>query len=110
MLVKHFSRNGTQWQVSPALRAMVQFRQLNLAAPFPPLGVFDIVFCRNVLIYFDTTTRAQVLGRILKTMRHDGALVLGAAETTVNLADDLERVQVGQAAYHRLRSSGRTTR
>lgn len=109
MLVKHFTRAGTQWQVSPALRAMVQFRALNLAAPFPALGAFDIVFCRNVLIYFDTATRAQVLGRITSTMRPDGALVLGAAETTVNVANDLERVQVGQAAYHRLRSSGRTT-
>ena len=109
MLVKHLVRSGAKWQVSPRLQQMVTCRRLNLAAPFPALGPFDIVFCRNVLIYFDTATRAAVLSRITRTMRPDGALLLGAAETTLNLATDLERVQVGQAAYHRLRSGSERT-
>jgi len=109
MLVRHFARSGTEWQVGEELRRMVEFRTLNLAAPFPVLPPFDIVFCRNVLIYFDTATRRQVLDRIVRTMRPDGALLLGAAETTMSLGTTLERVQVARASYHRNASSGRTT-
>jgi len=110
MLVRHFVRTGTQWQVGEELRRMVEFRTLNLAAPFPPLPAFDIVFCRNVLIYFDTATRRQVLERMVRTMRPDGALLLGAAETTMSLGTTLERVQVARASYHRNAApSGRTT-
>ena len=109
MLVRHFTKVGTRWQVSPQLRSMVEFRTLNLAEPFPVLPPFDIVFCRNVLIYFDSPTRRQVLARMVKVMRPDGVLLLGAAESTLNLDTDLERVPVGRANYHRLRSSGRTT-
>jgi len=109
MLVRHFVRSGTEWQVGDGLRRMVEFRTLNLAAPFPALPSFDVVFCRNVLIYFDTATRRQVLDRIVRTMRPDGALLLGAAETTMSLGTSLERVQVDRASYHRTASSGRTT-
>jgi chemotaxis protein methyltransferase CheR len=109
LLVKHFVRAGTEWQLSEPIRRMVEFRALNLAAPFPAMPPFDIVFCRNVLIYFDTDTRRQVLSRITKAMRPDGALLLGAAESTLSLDTDLERVQVDRATYHRLRSSGRTS-
>jgi len=109
MLVKHFARSGTEWQVREELRRMVEFRTLNLATAFPSMPAFDIVFCRNVLIYFDTGTRRQVLDRIVRTMRPDGALLLGAAETTMSLGTNLERVQVARASYHRNTTSGRTT-
>lgn len=107
LLVRHFTRAGTQWQVSDQLRRMVQFKTLNLAAPLPPTQPFDIVLCRNVLIYFDTATRQKILGGIARALRPTGFLVLGAAETTLNMDTAFERVQFDKAAAHRLRSSGR---
>lgn len=87
LLVKHFKQNGEFWQISADVRAMVQHRQLNLLHDFSQLGVFDIIFCRNVLIYFDQDTKINVFGRLAKSMEQDGFLVLGAAETVVGLTD-----------------------
>jgi chemotaxis protein methyltransferase CheR len=87
LLVKHFKQNGELWQISPDIRAMVQHRQLNLLHDFSQLGVFDIIFCRNVLIYFDQETKINIFGRLAKAMEPDGFLVLGAAETVVGLTD-----------------------
>ncbi|MEW6641841.1 MAG: protein-glutamate O-methyltransferase CheR [Pseudomonadota bacterium] len=86
-LVKYFKQVGESWQVNPEIRAMVQHRQLNLLQDFSHLGVFDIVFCRNVLIYFDQDTKIAVFNRLVKSMEPDGFLVLGAAETVVGLTD-----------------------
>jgi chemotaxis protein methyltransferase CheR len=69
------------------LRAMVQHRQLNLLHDFSHLGTFDVIFCRNVLIYFDQDTKINVFGRLARVMESDGFLVLGAAETVVGLTD-----------------------
>jgi chemotaxis protein methyltransferase CheR len=107
MLVRHFTRAGTHWQVSEQLRRMVEFKTLNLAGAYPSMGAFDIVLCRNVLIYFDTTTRQKILASIARTLRPTGFLVLGAAETTLNMDTAFERVQFDKAAAHRLRSTGR---
>jgi len=87
LLVKYFKQNGELWQVSPELRAMVQHRQLNLLHDFSQLGTFDIIFCRNVLIYFDQDTKINIFGRLARMMEQDGFLVLGAAETVVGLTD-----------------------
>jgi len=87
LLVKYFKQNGELWQISPELRAMVQHRQLNLLHDFSQLGTFDVVFCRNVLIYFDQDTKINIFGRLAKAMEGDGFLVLGAAETVVGLTD-----------------------
>jgi len=87
LLVKHFKQNGEFWQISPEIRAMVQHRQLNLLHDFSQLGVFDVIFCRNVLIYFDQETKINIFGRLAKAMEGDGFLVLGAAETVVGLTD-----------------------
>jgi chemotaxis protein methyltransferase CheR len=87
LLVKYFKQNGELWQVSADVRAMVQHRQLNLLHDFSQLGVFDIIFCRNVLIYFDQDTKINIFGRLAKSMEQDGFLVLGAAETVVGLTD-----------------------
>jgi chemotaxis protein methyltransferase CheR len=87
LLVKYFKQNGEFWQISPELRAMVQHRQLNLLHDFSQLGVFDVVFCRNVLIYFDQDTKINIFGRLARGMEGDGFLVLGAAETVVGLTD-----------------------
>jgi chemotaxis protein methyltransferase CheR len=87
LLVKYFGKNGDAWEIAPDLRSMVQFRTLNLLNDFSPLGQFDVVFCRNVLIYFDQPTKIGVLERIARQMPEDGYLTLGAAETVVGLTD-----------------------
>jgi chemotaxis protein methyltransferase CheR len=86
-LVKYFTQSGETWQVKPELRAMVQHRQLNLLHDFSQLGTFDVIFCRNVLIYFDQDTKVSVFRRLAKATESDGFLVLGAAETVVGLCD-----------------------
>jgi chemotaxis protein methyltransferase CheR len=87
LLVKHFKQNGEFWQINPDIRAMVQHRQLNLLHDFSQLGTFDVIFCRNVLIYFDQDTKINIFGRLCRIMEPDGFLVLGAAETVVGLTD-----------------------
>lgn len=88
-LVKYFSKQGEQWKVKDEIHQMVQFRTLNLLDPFATIGKFDVIFCRNVLIYFDEPTKRQVLERISKQLANDGFLVLGAAETVVGITDAL---------------------
>jgi chemotaxis protein methyltransferase CheR len=87
MLVKYFKQIGELWQLNADIRAMIQFRQLNLLQDFSHLGTFDVVFCRNVLIYFDQDTKVNVFKRMAKAMEPDGFLALGAAETVVGLTD-----------------------
>jgi len=87
MLVKYFAQVGDTWQLAPEIRAMVQYRPLNLLSDFSSLGTFDLVFCRNVLIYFDQTLKIDVLNRLARVTEPDGYLVLGAAETVVGLTD-----------------------
>jgi chemotaxis protein methyltransferase CheR len=99
MLVKHFSQVGDTWQISPEIRAMVQFRPLNLLSDFAHLGGFDVVFCRNVLIYFDQETKIGVLNRIARLLGQDGFLVLGAAETVVGLTDAFKPLQEKRGLY-----------
>ena len=87
LLVAFFEQTGDVWRIKPEIRAMVQYRPLNLLADFNALGTFDIVFCRNVLIYFDQPAKIDVLTRVSKLTAADGYLVLGAAETVVGLTD-----------------------
>jgi chemotaxis protein methyltransferase CheR len=90
MLVKYFKQNGEFWQINPDIRAMVQHRQLNLLHDFSQLGTFDVIFCRNVLIYFDQDTKINIFNRLCRIMEPDGFLVLGAAETVVGLTDSFK--------------------
>jgi chemotaxis protein methyltransferase CheR len=87
LLVKYFKQTGEFWQVNAEVRAMVQHRQLNLLHDFSQLGLFDVIFCRNVLIYFDQDTKIKIFNRLAKATEADGFLVLGAAETVVGLTD-----------------------
>jgi chemotaxis protein methyltransferase CheR len=87
LLLKHFVQVGGQWRIAPQIRSMVNFRPLNLVADFGSIGPFDIIYCRNVLIYFDSATKADVLRRLAEAMAPDGALLLGAAETVIGLTD-----------------------
>jgi len=88
MLVKYFAQlPDNQWQVNEALRSQVSFRFFNLLDDVTMLGKFDIVFCRNVLIYFDEKTKGEVLDKIARTMNPKGVLLLGSAETIIGLTD-----------------------
>jgi chemotaxis protein methyltransferase CheR len=99
MLVKYFTQVGDTWQIAPDLRAMVQYRPLNLLTEFGHLGGFDVVFCRNVLIYFDQETKIGVLNRIARLIDPEGYLVLGAAETVVGLTDAFKPVADKRGLY-----------
>jgi chemotaxis protein methyltransferase CheR len=99
MLVKYFEQKGDMWQVVPQIRAMAEYRVQNLLEDFSSLGRFDVVFCRNVLIYFDPPTKADVLARIRKLLPADGYLVLGASETIIGLTDEFELVQGSRGLY-----------
>ena len=107
-LVRHFTRAGTEWQVNEPLRRLVDARQLNLAAPFPPLPPVDVLFLRNVLIYFQEETRRQIFDRVRKVLRPDGYLVLGSAETALTV-DAFERVPLDKATVYRLRGGQAAT-
>jgi chemotaxis protein methyltransferase CheR len=99
LLVKYFSQIGDTWQIAPDVRAMVQYRALNLLADFSHLGTFDLVFCRNVLIYFDQATKTAVLDRIARITDRGGYLVLGAAETVVGLTDSFKPLADRRGLY-----------
>jgi chemotaxis protein methyltransferase CheR len=101
MLVRHFTRAGNEWEVAPALRRMVTATACNLAAPLPRMGPFDVVYLRNVLIYFDLPTKQTILRRVRELMRPDGWLFLGAAETTLGVDDSWERVVLGRSSAYR---------
>ena len=91
-LVKYFTPVDEFWQINPDIRAMVRFRQFNLLDDFLELGTFDVVFCRNVLIYFDQRTKIDVLERLTQITRPDGYLVLGAVETATGLTSRFEPI------------------
>jgi len=99
MLVKYFSQVGESWQIAPELRAMVQYKPLNLLHNFTHLGHFDIIFCRNVLIYFDQDTKIDVFDRLARVLQPDGYLVLGAAETVVGLTDSFKPLTDQRGVY-----------
>jgi chemotaxis protein methyltransferase CheR len=87
MLVKYFTQVGELWQLNADIRAMVQHRQLNLLQDFSHLGTFDVIFCRNVLIYFDLDTKIGIFERFSRMLEPDGVLALGAAESVVGISD-----------------------
>jgi chemotaxis protein methyltransferase CheR len=87
MLMKHFTQIGELWQLNADIRAMVQPRQLNLLQDFSHLGSFDVIFCRNVLIYFDQDTKAGIFEKLARVLEPDGVLALGAAESVVGISD-----------------------
>lgn len=101
MLMSYFKQEGTEWVVEPLIRSMVNFKQFNLLKDFRSLGTFDIVFCRNVLIYFDRETKADILNRMARQMAPDAYLVLGAAETIIGLSDEYKMVPGVRGLYQR---------
>jgi chemotaxis protein methyltransferase CheR len=101
-LVKYFQKIGTEWQIQASLRRAIDFRQINLAEPWPPMASMDIVFMRNVLIYFDLQTKRNIMARLGKLLKPDGYLFLGGAETTLNIDESFRRIQVDKSAYYQV--------
>jgi chemotaxis protein methyltransferase CheR len=100
LLVKCLQRDGADWEVKDEIRKVVEFKQTNLAAAWPGLPPFDVIFLRNVLIYFNTETRRDILARARRALRPDGFLLLGTGETTFSLSDEFERAQIDGACCY----------
>ncbi len=98
-LIKYFKQVEGGWQINEQLRQMVQFRQGNLLQNFGLSGTFDIVFCRNVLIYFDIPTKAKILAAIRQIMAPGGVLILGGSETLLNITDQFKNMENTQGVY-----------
>ncbi len=99
LLIKYFTQIGDMWQIAPDIRSMVKYQQLNLLSDFSHLGMFDLIFCRNVLIYFDQETKINLLDRLARVIAGDGYLVLGAAETVVGLTETFKVVTEARGLY-----------
>ena len=101
-LLKYFAKDGAQWTIREDIRNMIEFRELNLVEPFPNLlPKMDIVFLRNVLIYFSPETKTEILKKVQAVMHKDSYLFLGGSETTMNLNVRFEREQIGTAVCYR---------
>lgn len=98
-LVKYFKQVGEKWRLDASVRSMVKFKEFNLLDDPATLGKFDIVFCRNVLIYFDQQTKSEVLGRIAQAMPKDGVLYLGGAETVLGITDNFVPITGHRGMY-----------
>lgn len=102
LLVKYFQKEGLQWRIKDEIRKMVEFCEVNLVAPWPSsLPKIDILFLRNVLIYFSADTKKAILAKVRGVLRPDGYMFLGGAETTMNLDISFERVLLGKVACYR---------
>ncbi len=104
-LVKYFRQRGDKWELTPDIRSMVTFREFNLLGDLRPLGQFDVVFCRNVLIYFDQPTKTRVLEGTSRLLNADGVLFLGGAETVLGITDKFKPLD-GQRGVYQLASAG----
>ena len=99
MLIKYFKQEGDVWRINDDIRSMVKYRPFNLLDSFSLLGSFDVIYCRNVLIYFDQPTKKEVLERMSNTLAKDGTLFLGAAETVLGITDKLRPVRGQRGMY-----------
>jgi len=100
LLVKYFNRSGLDWQLSEPVRKMVRFDTIDLRKSMRTLGPFDLVFCRNVMIYFDNDTKRNVVKEIHSTLFRGGWLLLGGAETTFSIEERFDRETVGNVTVY----------
>ncbi|MDZ4672901.1 MAG: protein-glutamate O-methyltransferase CheR [Gemmatimonadota bacterium] len=105
LLIRYFEKKGTEWSVKPEVQKWCEFRELNLIEPWGPMPTMDVVFLRNVLIYFDVETKRTILNNVRRVLQPWGYLFLGGAETTINLGDTFERVQFDKAGCYRHKRS-----
>jgi len=101
-LVRFFKQKGRHWMLKDEIRNLVNFRQINLIGPWPPLGQVDLIFVRNVLIYFDVETKREILAKMKSILAPDGYLFLGASETTLNINEAFKRFPFNGGACYRL--------
>jgi len=106
MMVKHFTKVGVDWQVKADVRQFVEFKRMNLIEPWPPMPMFDVVFLRNVLIYFDVATRKRIIDRMADHIRPGGYLFLGGVETSMSQSDRLSIVQMEKTICYRVNPQG----
>ncbi len=99
LLVKYFKQQGDKWQIAPEIRSAVQYRSFNLLLDFAGLGSFDVIFCRNVLIYFDQKTKGTILDRMAKLLPNDGLLYLGGAETVLGVTERFQPMPGQRGIY-----------
>ncbi len=104
LMVKYFQRQGSEWEVKPVIRDMIYFTKINLSEPFPFMPDMDIVFLRNVLIYFDVPMKIKILKKVRQIIKPDGFLFLGGAETTLNLDSAFDRMDYKQSGCYILNS------
>ena len=102
-LMRYFDQVGSRWNIKPELREMVTFQHLNLIKPWPMLPRMDIIFLRNVLYYFSTETRKQILTKVKRRLNQDGYLLLGSAETIQMIDKEFKREHAHKATYYKLR-------
>lgn len=100
-MIRYFDQTGSEWKVRAEVKRWIKFKRLNLLADFSTFGSFDIVFCRNVLIYFDSASKKKVLEGMAASLAPNGALFLGGGETPLGITDRLIRVEVGRGVYYR---------
>ncbi len=103
LLMRYFVKAGLEWQIKDEVRKMVRFQQFDLRGNLTLLGTWDLVLCRNVLIYFDTHTKKEILSAMRRALAPRGALVLGCAETVINLDDAFERKAIGLSTFYSVR-------
>jgi chemotaxis protein methyltransferase CheR len=101
MLMKYFEQAGEQWKIKDDLKSMIRFSNFNLLNEMSLLGTFDIIFCRNVLIYFDEKTKGKVLANLAGRMEKDGFLLLGGAETVLGITDKFKLMPEKRGLYVR---------
>ncbi|MFP6748860.1 MAG: protein-glutamate O-methyltransferase CheR, partial [Alphaproteobacteria bacterium] len=100
LLMKYFTQINELWQIDASIRAMVSYKESNLLKDFKTLGTFDIIFCRNVLIYFDKPTKSQVLDAMANSLAKDGCMFMGAAETVLGISDMFSPVPGHRGVYN----------
>lgn len=105
LMVKYFKKTGMDWQIDEQLRKACEFREMNLCDEWTGLSNIDIVFMRNVLIYFSVETKRQILGKVRKVMKPDGYLFLGGAETTINIDESYDRLQIQRSGIYQVKAA-----
>jgi chemotaxis protein methyltransferase CheR len=100
-LVRYFVQDGLEWEIGPHIKRLVRFEEHNLITPWPRKEKFDLVFLRNVLIYFDQPTKLSILNKMRAQVADDGFLVLGGSETPPNEITSFERVPIARAGIYR---------
>jgi chemotaxis protein methyltransferase CheR len=104
-MVRFFTQQGADWAVKPEIKRMVQFRQFNVLNDFSTVGPFDVIFFRNILIYFDSSTKKQILERMAGILSPSGVLFLGGTETPLGITDRWVRVKLDQGIVYKRRDA-----